>query len=299
MALSGARGRRDPRLADARLAALFAGEGGAARLAFWQEATGGLAAPDPGVELRLAHDILAAMGEVPAARLRAHRASMLVRAASALRAQAEGGPEGPGDSAVAVAARRHPFRGFFGLEVLTLRHRRHDGTMTPPLTREVLVSTDAVTVLPWDPRRDLVLLVEQFRAGPAVRGGGRLWQIEAIAGRIDAGETPEATARREAMEEAGIELGPLLRVAGFYPSPGALSEFIHSYVAPCDFGAVRPGLYGLRDEGEDIRSLTVPFDEAMSWLDQGRIGNAPLIVTLLWLARERPRLRQADAALGI
>lgn len=282
----------DPRLADAGLAALFAGPGGAGRLAFWQAATGGLAAPDPALERRLAADILQAMGHQPAAALQAARGPMLVRAASALRAEKAGGPAGPGDGAVEVITRRQPFRGFFAVEDMTLRHRRFDGTMTGPLRREVFVSTDAVTVLPWDPVRDLVLLVEQFRTGPVARGGGPVWQIEAIAGRIDAGETPEDTARREAAEEAGVTLGALLPVAGYYPSPGALSEYIHSYVALADLGAVQPGLHGLAEEGEDIRTHLLTLASALDWLAAGRIGNAPLILTLLWLQREAPRLRQ-------
>ena len=64
-----------------------------------------------------------------------------------------------------------------------------------------IVSGDAVTVLPYDPKRDLVLVVEQIRAGPFARGDRQSWQIEAIAGRVDPFETPEQAARREAVEE--------------------------------------------------------------------------------------------------
>ncbi len=281
----------DPRLADPDLAALFQGPGGAERRAFWQEATGGLAAPDRAVERRLAADILAAMGEQPAARLRAARTPMLVRAASAMPAAASGGPGGPGDGAVEVLDRKHPFRGFFGIEDLHLRHRRFDGSMGPVIGREVFVMTDAVTVLPYDPVHDLLLMVEQFRAGAVGRGGGPVWHLETIAGRIDPGETPEDTARREATEEAGLALGALLPVAGFYPSPGACTEYIHSFVALCDLGAAQGGLHGVAEEGEDIRTHVRTFDAAAADLAAGRIINAPLLITLLWLMRERPRLR--------
>lgn len=288
-------GGSDPRLADPALAALFTGPGGAERLAFWQAATGGQAAPDAALERRLAADILAVRGQQTAAALRAARGPMLVRAASALRAVADGGLTGPHDAAVEILERRHPFRGFFAVEDMTLRHRRFDGSMTEPIRREVFVSTDAVTVLPWDPVRDLVLLVEQFRSGPVARGGGPVWQVEAVAGRIDPGESPEQTARREAAEEAGVSLGALIPVAGYYPSPGALSEYIHSFVALADLGAVAPGLHGLAEEGEDIRTHLIPLATALDWLATGRIGNAPLILTLLWLQREAPRLRQGPS----
>ncbi|VDC30694.1 NUDIX domain-containing protein [Pseudogemmobacter humi] len=286
-------GRDDPRLDDPALLALIlgpGGTGGAARLAFWQAATLGQAAPDPALERRLAGDILALMGRYPADRLAQLRGPMLSRAASALRADRRAA-NGPLDGAVEVSEWAHPFRGFFAVEVADLRHRRFAGGMTGPIRREMFVATDAVTVLPYDPLRDRVLLVEQFRAGPLARGEARPWLIEAVAGRIDAGETPEQAARREAAEEAGIALGALIPVADYYPSPGAMTEYLYSYVALADLPEGTGGLHGLESEGEDIRTHVIPFDQAMRWMAEGRLANAPLILSLFWLARERERLR--------
>lgn len=285
----------DPRLHDPGLRALILGPGGgegAARLAFWQAATMGQAAPDPVLERRLAGDILALMGRHPAARLAQFRGPMLSRAASALRAGVRAA-NGPADGSVQVSEWTHPFRGFFAVEEADLRHRRFAGGMTGPIRREVFVATDAVTVLPYDPARDRVLLVEQFRAGPLARGEARPWLIEAVAGRIDPGETPEEAARREAAEEAGIALGALIAVADYYPSPGAVTEYLYSYVALADLPEGTGGLHGLESEGEDIRTHVIAFGEAMRWLAEGRLANAPLILSLLWLARERDRLRGA------
>lgn len=281
---------------DPAFAALFAGPDGAEARAYWHAATGGALTGDPALDRRLAADILACRGQLPAAALRAARGPMLARAGSALRA--EGAAPPPDPAAVALQATERPFRGFFAVETLTLTHRRHDGTPSAPLRREVFIGCDAVTVLPYDPARDRVLVIEQFRAGPLARGDTQPWQVEAIAGRIDAADTPEATARREAQEEAGLELGPLLPVAAYYPSPGAVSEYIHSFVALTDLPDGTGGLHGLADEHEDILSRVLPFATAMDWLSAGRIGNAPLILTLLWLDRERPRLRAAAAQPG-
>ncbi len=143
---------------------------------------------------------------------------MLARAGAALRAAGGAGQDGAPD--VTVLTTERPFRGFFAVETVTLTHRRHDGAESAPLRREVFVACDAVTVLPYDPVRDRVLLIEQFRAGPLLRGDPRPWQVEAIAGRIDGADTPEDTARREAIEEAGLTLGALLPVAGYYPRLG-------------------------------------------------------------------------------
>lgn len=325
----------DPRLVDPALRRLVLGEGaeeglglteeGRARLVYWQAATGGLAAPDPAIELCLARLILAHRGEHPATLLRHWRGAMLAQAASAARAMAapapSAGPEadgcgcaaggdpveapaggegghatrqtaGPGGAELTIERREHPWRGFFGLEVIWLRHRRRDGEMSGSLRREAFLAVDAATVLPYDTESDRVLVIEQLRIGPLARGAPRPWLLEAIAGRVDPGETPEETVRREAREEAGLTLGPLVPVAGYYPSPGALSEYVQSFVAPVSLEGVSGGVHGLRQEGEDIRSLVLPLDEAMAMLDAGTIVSAPLVVSLLWLDRARARQRR-------
>jgi nudix-type nucleoside diphosphatase (YffH/AdpP family) len=117
----------------------------------------------------------------------------------------------PGD--VAVLTRAERFAGFFAVEEQGLRFRRFDGALSDPVNREAFVSGDAVTVLPYDPVRDRVLLIEQFRVGPHLRGDANPWQLEAIAGRIDDGETAEATAIRKAIK--------LLKKSGYTVTKGS------------------------------------------------------------------------------
>lgn len=186
-----------------------------------------------------------------------------------------------------------PWAGFFAIEEWRFRHRRFDGDMGQPILREVFVTPDAVTVLPYDPARDRVLLVEQFRPGPAARGDPQSWQIEAVAGMIDPGETPEETARRETLEEAGLALGALHRVAGYYPSPGAHTEYVTSYIGIADLPDGVAGLGGLPQEHEDIRSHLMSFEALMALIESGEAASGPLIVSALWLAQARPRLRAA------
>ena len=239
-------------------------------------------------------DIMAAMGSTDPLCLFGRLASLLVRAASRVMA-AQTGPTDlrhaaqPGD--LATVAQRHPYARFFAIEEVDISWRRFDGTMVPPVTRAAFVSGDAVTVLPYDPLRDRVLLIEQFRAGPHLRGDPQAWQLEAIAGRIDPGETPETAARREAVEEAGLNLGEVLFVAGYYPSPGAVTEYLHSYVALADLPDGVAGVFGLASEHEDIRGHLIGFDRLMDLITTGEVANAPLILTAYWLARERSRLR--------
>ena len=186
----------------------------------------------------LAELIMQAHGVLSAAVVRRRLGALRVLAASRVRAMTPAPRRlraGTGD--FVVTHRSQPHAGFLGLEVLTLTHSRFDGTTSPPIIREVMLSGDAVTVLPYDPVRDRVLLIEQMRAGPLGRGDPLPWQLEAIAGRIDPGETPEDAARREAVEEAGLNLGKLHKVAEYYPTPGAMAEYLYSYVAICDLPA--------------------------------------------------------------
>lgn len=239
-------------------------------------------------------DILAIQGELPADAIARRLGLMLVRSGSRLRAQLPQPaslrrPTGVDD--MVVQRRRHPYTNFFSVEEYDLTIRRFDGDQGPTVTRAAFVSGDAVTVLPYDPVRDRVLLIEQFRAGPMARGDSNVWSLEAIAGRIDAGETPEQAGRREAVEEAGLTLGALLPVAHYYPSPGAKIEFLYNYLALTDLPDDAAGVFGLEGEGEDIRGHLINFDRLMDLVASGEINNGPLLLTAMWLQRERPRLR--------
>lgn len=273
-----------------------------ARLSFYAAALGAPgtepygagAAPDgEALDASLARDIMALCGQADPAAVAARLHPMRVRAASRVaardRAPVLRRAAAPGD--VAVRAFRQPYARFFAIEEYDLAWRRFDGALSDTHTRAVFVSGDAVTVLPYDPLRDRVLLVEQFRAGPFGRGDPQPWQLEPIAGRVDPGETPEAAARREALEEAGLSLGALHHVAGYYPSPGAKTEYLDSFVGLAELPDGRAGVFGLEAEAEDIRGHLVAFDALVALVASGEVQNGPLLVTALWLQRERDRLR--------
>ncbi len=183
--------------------------------------------------------------------------------------------------------------GFFRFDEYQLRHGRFDGTLSSLLTREVFVGSDAALVLPYDPVRDEVVLIEQFRMGPLTRSDPAPWVYEPVAGLVDPGESPAETAKREALEEAGLTIDRLEPIADTYASPGATTDFFHCYLGICSLETAENWLGGEEAEGEDIRSHQLSFDEAIALVDTGRINVAPLAMMLLWLARNRDRLRAA------
>lgn len=215
------------------------------------------------------------------------------RALSRVRGAAEAAPvgvrRGLSTTDVETVAVERPYVNYFAIEEHRLRHRRFDGRMSGVVERAVFASGDAVTVLPFDPGRRAVLLIEQFRVGPLARRDPHPWCLETVAGRCDAGEGPEATARREALEEAGLALGRIEKIAGYYTSPGVMSEHITAYVGEADLEGAG-GVHGLAEEDEDIRALVLPLDAALELVRTGEVNNGPLLISLLWLDGNAERL---------
>jgi len=190
---------------------------------------------------------------------------------------------------VQVLERETCFSGFYKLERLRLRHRQFDGDMGPELNRELFVRHDAVCVLPYDPQRDCVVLIEQFRVG-ALSKSANPWLLELVAGLIDKDEQPEEVARREALEEANLPLSSLWPITQYYPSPGGSNERVHLFIGRCDSEGAG-GVYGLAEEGEDIRVHVWPLEDALDAVKDGRIDNAASIIALQWLALNRVEVR--------
>ena len=181
------------------------------------------------------------------------------------------------------------YDGFFRLEKYRLRHELFAGGWSPEIGRECLERGHAVAVLPYDPQRDQVVMIEQFRIGALEQGNGP-WLMEIVAGIIGPGESKLDVARREAMEEAGCELLDILPVCEYLVSPGGTSESITLYCGRVDAGGIG-GVYGLAEEHEDIRVQVLSGDEALALLQSGRVLSATALIALQWLALHRAELR--------
>ena len=181
------------------------------------------------------------------------------------------------------------YRGYFRIDRYRLRHRTFAGGWTGEMTREIFERGHAVAVLLYDPERDQVVLIEQFRL--ASHAAGRpAWQLEVVAGMVEAGENLEAVARREIREETGCAATDMVPICDYMPSPGACTESVALFCARVD-ARTAGGVHGLAHEHEDIRTRVVDADEAIALLDGGQLINSPIIITLGWLARHRERLR--------
>ncbi|HWU24757.1 MAG TPA: NUDIX domain-containing protein [Rhizomicrobium sp.] len=156
------------------------------------------------------------------------------------------------------------------------------------MKREVLEHGYATSVLPYDAARRLALLVRQFRA-PVFLEAGRTILLEAIAGMVDDGDA-EATARREALEEAGLQLGPLEALATVWPSPGMMTERVALFLAPYS-AADRVGAGGgLKEEHEEIEVIEIPLREIAALADQGTLADMKTFALVQSLRLRRPDL---------
>jgi len=182
------------------------------------------------------------------------------------------------------------YDGFLGLNRYRLRHERFAGGMGPVIERERVEGFEASSVLLFDPGRDEVVMIEQFRVG-AMAHLDTPWLLEVIGGLIEEGQTPEQVARREAMEEAGCAIGRLEFICEFMVSPGFSTEKIHLFCGEVD-AANAGGIHGLAEEGEDIRVEVMSAEDAIGELYGGRINSTSAIVAMQWFAMNRGRIRE-------
>jgi ADP-ribose pyrophosphatase len=190
---------------------------------------------------------------------------------------------------VEILDRRTVFQGYFRIDRYQLRHARFDGGWTAPMTREVFERGHAAGLLPYDPTRDEFVMCQEFRVG-AYAGGMDPWQIECVAGIVEAGETPEDVARRETLEEAGCVALDLMPIQRYLVSPGGASESTQLYLGRVS-AENAGGIFGLEDEGEHIRVFTLSRTALRTLLQDGRIQNAATLIAVQWFFLNHDRVR--------
>lgn len=154
---------------------------------------------------------------------------------------------------------------------------------------EVFDRGEAVVVLLYDPDRDIVVLVRQFRI-PVHLMGDKPFLLEAAAGSMEHGEDPVATVCREAMEETGYRAASPRFLFSAYMSPGAVTEKVHFYVSRISAADKVAEGGGLAEENEDIEITELSLDEALAMIGTGGIIDAKTIMLLQWAALNRGQL---------
>ena len=192
-----------------------------------------------------------------------------------------------------LESHRTLFEKYFRLDEYSISHELFAGGNSPVFTREIFERGVVVAVLPYDPRRGKVVLIEQFRIG-AIEDADGPWLIESVAGVIDAGESEQQVALRECVEEAGCNIERLETISNYYVSPGGTSEHCSLFCGIVDSEGVG-GIHGLPHEHEDIRVMVIDAEQAYAWVREGRVRSSATIIALLWLELNEARLRAESA----
>ncbi|EGQ8004366.1 ADP-ribose diphosphatase [Vibrio parahaemolyticus] len=189
---------------------------------------------------------------------------------------------------VEIISKESVFEGFFKMVKYRFKHKLFAGGWSDVVEREMFDRGHAAAMLPYDPKTDQVVIIEQIRIGALEHE--HPWQLEIVAGMIDRAESAEEVIRREAEEEAGITVGRVASVTSYYPSSGGCSEKLDVFVGEVDASKAH-GIHGLDYEDEDIRVHVLSREQAYQWVKDGRFENGASIIALQWLQLNHQELR--------
>lgn len=191
---------------------------------------------------------------------------------------------------IEVIAENIAHDGFFKLKNLQIKHRLFEGGWSQVFERELCVRGDAVGVLLYDPLLQKFALVEQLRIGVLYRQQSP-WLLELVAGMLDKeNEDKEQLARREALEESGLQVGQLEPIMEYFCSPGGSTEFFTLFCGKVNLDNVSSEVFGVEHENENIRLHILPVSEVLELLNNHQINNAMTIIALQWFQLNKERL---------
>jgi GDP-mannose pyrophosphatase NudK len=167
----------------------------------------------------------------------------------------------------------------FTLKKISFDLQKEDGNWHSN-SREVFDHGNAAAALLYNKDKKTIILTEQFRLPTYINGNSSGMLLEAPAGLLDEGEDPADTMKREITEETGYEISDVRKVYEAYTSAGSITELLYLYIAEYKEHQKTSEGGGLKEEGEHIKVIEMPFNEAIGLLEQGKIRDAKTIILL-------------------
>lgn len=179
-----------------------------------------------------------------------------------------------------IVSKKNLYDGFFKMNEIVLKYKKYDGTWTNSISRELFGGVQVSAVLPYDPLKKEIILIQQFRPGTISKNLDN-YLIEIVAGIIDEGETPEDAAKRECFEETGCVIKKLIPIQGYFPAPGSSESFYHLFLGETEtFSGTR--IMGLENENEDIKVQSFKSSKVREIMQKGKILNGLTLIALQW-----------------
>jgi len=183
-----------------------------------------------------------------------------------------------------IINKKNLYSGFFNLNKYQFIHQKHDGDWTNIVEREIFSGAHVSTLLPYDPIKKEIILIQQFRAGVLSRYDND-YLYEIVAGIIGENEKPEETAKRECLEETGCEVKKIIPIQAYFPAPASSESYYHLFLGEINsFDGER--IKGLEDENEDILVKSFKIENVRNMLKEKKIKNGLTLIALQWFFLE-------------
>lgn len=183
---------------------------------------------------------------------------------------------------VNVKKERRVLDDFFKIDRAELQHEKFDGSMTEDIIRFNFVRGEASAALLYNPHKDSIVLVKQFRYPVFTKNQKDAWTLEIVAGMIEGNDSPEETIHREILEETGYKTEKAESVCRFYSSPGGSDEIIYLFYTEVNGSDKIARGGGAVGEDENIEVAELPRRRVFELLENGAIVDAKTIIALQW-----------------
>jgi len=179
-----------------------------------------------------------------------------------------------------VTNKKNLYDGFFKMNEISLKYKKYDGSWSNEIKRELFGGAQVSAVLPYDPIKKKIVLIQQFRPGTISKNTNN-YLNEIVAGIIDPGESPEIAAKRECLEETGYKIKKLTPIQGYFPAPGSSESFYHLFLGEVDSKNGKK-IMGLYNENEDILVESFNLTQVKKMMQEGKFVNGLTLIAIQW-----------------